>query len=32
MISFRKLFLPSPATFRRLRQQEQQRQQGAGED
>jgi hypothetical protein len=27
MISFRKLFLPSPATFRRLREQEQQRQQ-----
>jgi hypothetical protein len=27
MISFRKLFLPSAATFRRLRQQEQQRQQ-----
>ena len=29
MISFRKLFLPSPATFRRMREQERQREQGS---
>ena len=29
MVSFRKLFLPSPATFRRMREQERQREQGS---